>query len=236
MAMIKNLITFLALLLLMLAPLSASAASGPWQGNDVMKARLVSATTAVGDASSIEAGLEFKLKPGWKVYWRSPGDAGLPPVLDFSASGDVTDHHLDFPAPTRFSILGFDSFGYGEGVVLPLRIDRLSPGRALTVVANLDGLVCKDICIPVQETLTLSMPRGEAVVSEHARDIAKARARVPGQGTAAGQMISAIAVEGSVIRLGLARGGVALPLDNGDVLIEARAGFSFSKPRFRGDR
>ena len=139
-----------------------------------MDARLVAAVNAAGDTAMIEAGLEFRLAPGWKVYWRSPGDAGLPPVLDFSGSGEITAHHLDFPAPERFSILGFDSFGYGEGVVLPLRLERKNPGRALTIAAGLDGLVCSDVCIPVNEMLTLSLPRGEATVSDQARAIAKA--------------------------------------------------------------
>ena len=100
--MMKRLLCHLLICFSVLLPASLQAASGPWQGNDVMDARLVAAVNAAGDTATIEAGLEFRLAPGWKVYWRSPGDAGLPPVLDFSRSGEITAHHLDFPAPERF--------------------------------------------------------------------------------------------------------------------------------------
>ena len=232
--MMKRFLSHLLICISVLLPASAQAVSGPWQGNDVMDARLVAAVNAAGDTAMIEAGLEFRLAPGWKVYWRSPGDAGLPPVLDFSGSGEITAHHLDFPAPERFSILGFDSFGYGEGVVLPLRLERKNPGRALTIAAGLDGLVCSDVCIPVNEVLTLSLPRGEATVSDQARAIAKARSRVPGPGTAAGQGIHKIAIDAGRISLGLGRNGKPLALSEGDVLIEAASGFGFSRPEFRG--
>lgn len=217
-----------------LLPLFAHAATGPWQGNDVMQARLVSAVAAAGDDVLIEAGLEFRLEPGWKVYWRSPGDAGLPPVLDFTGSDEILSHELNFPAPIRFSILGFESFGYGGGVILPLTLERKTPGRKMTIVAGLDGLVCKDICIPVAETLTLAVPPGVATPSDHARDIALARSRVPGPGTAAGQRIAAIAVDGQFLKVSLARNGKPVPLTRGDVLVEAAAGYGFSKPVFEG--
>ena len=32
--------------------------------------------------TAIRLGLAFELRPGWKIYWRSPGDAGLPPTID----------------------------------------------------------------------------------------------------------------------------------------------------------
>ena len=77
--MMKRFLSHLLICFSVLLPASAQAVSGPWQGNDVMDARLVAAVNAAGDTAMIEAGLEFRLAPGWKVYWRSPGDAGLPP-------------------------------------------------------------------------------------------------------------------------------------------------------------
>ncbi|MGC6484519.1 MAG: protein-disulfide reductase DsbD family protein [Candidatus Puniceispirillales bacterium] len=224
----------LIIFLTVLLPVSAQAAVGPWQGNDVMQARLITAVTAAGEERVIEAGLEFRLEPGWKVYWRSPGDAGLPPVLDFSDSGEIIGHQLAFPAPKRFSILGFDSFGYGEEVILPLSLERRNPGRPMTVQAQLDGLVCSDVCIPVAETLTLFLPGGKATASAEARRIALSKARVPGPGTAAGQTIAAIAVDGGQVKISLGRDGELVSFHQGDVLIEAASGFGFAKPDFRG--
>ena len=45
--------------------------------NDFVKISLNSSLNSVGNLNEIILGLQFDLKPGWKVYWRSPGDAGL---------------------------------------------------------------------------------------------------------------------------------------------------------------
>jgi len=209
----------------------AWAAAGPWQGDEVMQARLVTATDAAGDKAYLDAGLEFRLEPGWKVYWRSPGDAGLPPVLDFSASPAISGHRIDFPAPERFSILGFDSFGYSDHVILPLTLKLEKPGTGFAASALLEGLVCSDICIPVRETLSLVLPKGEAGVSAEARMMAEFRARVPGRGTTAGVSLKAAAIRGEHLEVRLERDGQPLPLREGDILIEAPSGFSFARPQ-----
>ena len=66
----------------------AAGGAGDWARTDVSQARLVSAASAVGDGE-LRAGLHFQLDPGWKIYWRSPGDSGSPPVPDFAASQNV---------------------------------------------------------------------------------------------------------------------------------------------------
>jgi suppressor for copper-sensitivity B len=58
---------------------AADDAASPWTRNDQGQVRLIAAVTGVGDADHVQLGLEFQNKPGWKIYWRSPGDAGLPP-------------------------------------------------------------------------------------------------------------------------------------------------------------
>ena len=49
--------------------------------SDFSQVRLIAARSAVGDAAELRLGLHFRLEPGWKIYWRSPGDAGLPPKI-----------------------------------------------------------------------------------------------------------------------------------------------------------
>ena len=66
------------------------AAASPWLDHDHAKVRLVSAVESIGPARELRLGLQFQLEPGWKIYWRSPGDAGFPPVLDWSESRNVT--------------------------------------------------------------------------------------------------------------------------------------------------
>jgi len=217
-------------LLALLIPKPVLAASGPWQGGAEMQARLVTAIDSVGDHQSVEAGLEVKLAPGWKIYWRSPGDAGLPPSLDFSNTAAIAGHELSFPAPKRFAILGFDSFGYADHVIYPLRLDLAKPGQGFDLAVPFEGLVCKDLCIPLRETLTLSLPKGDGQIASEARDIAQFKARVPRVSTAAGVSLTGLILDGDALYARFEQAGSVLEAAPDDILIEAPSGFAFAAP------
>ena len=209
------------------------AASGPWQGGAEMQGRLVSAIDSIDERDAITAGLEVKLAKGWKIYWRSPGDAGLPPELDFSKTSSVLGHHLDFPAPKRFSILGFDSFGYADHVIYPLHLSITPQSQGITIAAQFDGLVCKDVCIPVREILTLSLPKGQAAASEFARDIAQYMANVPRQSTAGGIALKAVYLDDDDLVLPFLHPESQLISTPEDILIEAATGYAFAEPQWQ---
>src|SRR5258708_1053682 len=110
------------------APDSSASGSSEWARTDQTQLRLVSATAAAGEAATLRLGLEFKLEPGWKIYWRSPGDAGLPPKLDWAGSRNLADAAIRWPAPERFELFGFDTFGYGGGPGPPVAPPGREPG------------------------------------------------------------------------------------------------------------
>lgn len=209
------------------------AASGPWQGSDIFQARLVTATDHVSAEKTLSAGLEVKLQEGWKIYWRSPGDAGLPPELDFSSSKEVADHHIDFPAPYRFSVLGFDSYGYKDHVILPVTITLNDISRNIVLAAVFTGLVCDDVCIPVDETLTISLPykKNTAFIpSQEAREIARFASRVPRASTSAGVSLADLNVTGDKLHIRFQNNNEPAIFRGGDVFIEGPTGYSFAKP------
>src|SRR3954466_10857272 len=111
--------------LLIVTACSAIAADvSPWEDDAQSAARLISAR-AVNESGGrmFRAGVEIKLKEGWKTYWRYPGDSGVPPVLDFSMSQNVKTVTVLYPAPTRFSDGGAGhSIGYKGAVTLPLHV------------------------------------------------------------------------------------------------------------------
>ena len=74
----------IAMLLCLMSSTAGHAATGAWNINDHVDTRLVSVMDAVGDADSVRLGLHFRMRPGWKIYWRSPGDAGFPPDPDWA--------------------------------------------------------------------------------------------------------------------------------------------------------
>jgi suppressor for copper-sensitivity B len=64
----------------------ATAGASGWVGDEHAAVRLISAGEATGSAGSVDLGLDFRLAPGWHIYWRSPGDAGYPPSVDWTGS------------------------------------------------------------------------------------------------------------------------------------------------------
>jgi suppressor for copper-sensitivity B len=143
-----------------LTPAHALAAAGPWAKADLVEARLVSAVEGVGDLRTVPVGVELRIPPGWKTYWRSPGDAGLPPTLDWAGSANLESASLSFPAPQRFQLFGLQTFGYGDHVLFPVAAAVAEPGRPLELAARLDALVCAEVCVPQAVDLTLGLPAG----------------------------------------------------------------------------
>ena len=121
------------------------ATATPWVETEQTAVRLVSASRAVGQSDSLRLGLQFKLKPGWKVYWRSPGDAGFPPRLDWNKSYNLGRATIDWPAPTRFSVLGFETQGYKKEVVFPITARPAVKGEPMQLRARLDYLACDEV-------------------------------------------------------------------------------------------
>ena len=69
---------------------------------------------------ALPLGLHITLPKGWKTYWRSPGDAGLPARIDWSGSSNLADAEIRWPIPERFSLFGLETFGFEREVVLPI--------------------------------------------------------------------------------------------------------------------
>ena len=215
---------------------AARAAESDWIGDpQIGEARLVSAVMATGDLDRLPLGIEFTLAAGWKVYWRTPGEAGLAPVIDLSASPDADlEGRISWPLPKRFDAFGFDNFGYANEVILPFTLSGHEAGRPLQVVAELEALVCSDICVPFGGRLELRLPDGDAVASPHAQAIAQYAAMVPrrasGQGgvSASGPSLRPVRVEARSNGLFLALADGAPPID--DIFVEAQQDVAFKAP------
>ena len=178
------------------AKAQGGVAASDWVSTEQTAVRLVSATQATGEGASVFTGLHFRLKEGWKIYWRSPGDAGFPPQLDWAASDNLAFARVDWPAPARFSILGFESMGYKDEVVLPITATLGERGRPLRLRADLKYLTCKDICIPYETKIALDIAAGPPAPSAFAHLINRYAVRVPGDGTGHGLAIERAEVSG----------------------------------------
>lgn len=99
------------------------------------------------------AGLSLVLVPDWKTYWRTPGDAGIPPLFNWSGSDNVKSVRIHWPSPQVFHTNGMQSIGYHDAVVLPIEVTPRDPGKPVILHAQVDMGVCKDICVPATVTV-----------------------------------------------------------------------------------
>src|ERR1700760_4030073 len=121
--------------------------ASPWQRDGHSAVRLLAGSRS---GAVLLCGIAFQLQPGWKTYWRSPGDSGFPPRFDFSKSENIEAVTVLWPAPTKFDDgAGGHSLGYHDQTVLPLRIVTKNPDKPVTLRAEISYAVCEKICIPV---------------------------------------------------------------------------------------
>ncbi len=103
------------------------------------------------------AGLKITLAPGWKTYWRAPGDAGIPPQIDFSGSDNIESARFLWPVPDVFDQGGMRSVGYADGVVVPIELTPDTSGP-IGLSGVMDIGVCEEICVPVRLPFELALP------------------------------------------------------------------------------
>lgn len=99
------------------------------------------------------AALSLTLAPGWKTYWRAPGDGGLPPVFDWAGSGNMGGVEFFWPTPQVFDSAGYTNIGYFDALVLPFAITPSAAGAPISLRAHITLGICKDICIPADLSL-----------------------------------------------------------------------------------
>jgi len=128
---------------------AGQASETAWvQHDDMLASRIVVASHERVTGEGYLLAWEAKLAPGWKTYWRSPGEAGLP-VRVFDSSAELTPM---FPLPERFELFGIQTFGYAKQLLLPFRAKADGKGK---VSFKVDFMVCKDICVPFTQEYQL---------------------------------------------------------------------------------
>jgi suppressor for copper-sensitivity B len=206
-------------------PLMADVSA--WQRTEHSSVRLLLSHEGEGE---LVGGLQFVLEDGWKTYWRSPGDAGVPARLSLEQSENVRNVELHWPVPAReIESWGLESYVYGEEVVLPFTLTRDQSSRDSSLRMRVDYMLCKQLCIPAHAVFSAEIPKPFIEDSESKRIIDRHLARVPeGKGD----------YRFSPLRLIHRAAGVwvevvidsAEPMEKADVFIEGPNGFVFGKP------
>jgi DsbC/DsbD-like thiol-disulfide interchange protein len=135
----------LALAALPLLATAGWAALGIWSEAPHVGVRLIA---SIDDTGVPHAAIEIALDPGWKTYWREPGEGGLAPSFDFSGSVNLTDATVGFPAPERYD----DGFSvtnvYEDRLLLPITLEPTVGGAPITLRVAMEIGVCETVCIP----------------------------------------------------------------------------------------
>lgn len=147
------------------------------------RAQLLGETVAAVPGEVLWLGFRLDLSPGWHSYWQNPGDSGTAPVLTWNLPAGVSAGEIRWPAPTRIPVGPLMNYGYSGTVLFPVPLavsPALAESPALAIEVLAEWLVCREICIPQQATLRLSLPvAGAGTPSPWKGEFDRARADLP---------------------------------------------------------
>ena len=179
---------------------------------------------------TIPAILDIRLEPGWKTYWLEPGASGIPPQVSIDPKDGVSVLGMRFPPPKRFGE-GVDQYtGYDKSVAFPLLLKSERKSRDMSLNFSVFLGICKDICIPVQANLSLSLPEGTAENPLDRARIDDAVAALPAQPSETFKVKAAsFDAAGKRLRLSLVTPDASAE-EPPELFLAGPPGYSFGKP------
>ncbi|MGO9308755.1 MAG: protein-disulfide reductase DsbD family protein [Spirochaetia bacterium] len=155
-----------------------------------MEARLAAEETSMSPGKPIAVALVLSTDPGWHVYWKNPGDSGLPTTLDWDLPPGFSAGPIRWPVPERFVSEGLVTYGYAGQVLLVTEVTPpagLRTGTTLKLRARAGWLACRVECTPGSAALGLELPVASALSAPDPRWaplFAEAGSRLPLRGGA----------------------------------------------------
>ena len=142
----RNFVILLAFILSVLAPGSLQAK----EPDSYVKIRLLAERTKVQGGEEILIGTEQSIYSGWHTYWKNPGDSGTAPDVQWEMPKGFEVGPIMWPAPHKLPYGPLLNYGYSKNVVLlqSLKLPETLPEGPIILVADVEVLVCKDVCIP----------------------------------------------------------------------------------------
>ena len=224
----KNLILSVLYCLFAAVASSAATASEPPQSVRYDHSNVSLLAGSFGDGKW-SAGVEIGMGPGWKTYWRVPGEAGVPPYFDWKGSTNLSAVEVSWPAPKRYHDEAGESIGYKDHVVFPMTVTPKDASKPVRLMLDLFYAVCNDICIPGSAKLSVLLddPAGKpadiALIEEY-------RGKVPAPKSGSLKLEN-VAVEeyGGDLVLAVRLAG-ATPEAKPDIFVEGSDEIYFRKP------
>ena len=158
----------------------AAEDSSDWVANQYTSSRLFVGSYDAG-RQVIHMGWHVKLRDGWKTYWRTPGEAGMPPAWQWNNVGPLKEIKVLWPAPERITAFGYESNIYHDEIILPIDVFLTGGGGPVKLSLAVNYMICKDVCIPLEASYSMDIrdPSTLDVPPYTAAMLQKYRALVP---------------------------------------------------------
>jgi len=172
-----------------------ASASAAQDADAPARAELLVSHSSIVPGQDFQLALRFNIEPGWHLYWRDAGDAGMPIGIDWELPDGFTAGALRWPTPRRFDDGDIVAFGYQDAVVLSATISapaELDADR-VRLGARVRWLACKEICLPGSATLERELAVGSDEPADAAEAIAASAAAAPREAEADELRIATVA-------------------------------------------
>ena len=229
----KWLTRWLMVLAWLMFPVAGMAAETDIQTTSTATAQLVIVQNGVGpNVGTLSGALIVTLEPGWKTYWRSPGEVGMPPQLNWEGSQNLADAQMLWPKPERFTAFGIENFGYEKRVVFPIQFKLQQPGKETALQARLDLLVCSEVCVPETLNFDLTLLAKAGQDAGAGQIVSDALALVPVQGQPDWITSFSAFINPERTKL-VVQAKASTPFETPDIFPELGAGTALGKPDIR---
>lgn len=171
---------FLALFLPLLAFITISPAHAA-EMERYTHLNLIPETYHVKAGDMLTVGIEQTIAPHWHTYWKNPGDSGAAPRVTWDLPAGWSVSEIAYPAPDKIEYGPLLNYGYSHHATLlqEISVPADYDGHPVDLTANIEVLVCKDICIPEYDEITLHLNDASTAQAGEAEKIAQARSKLP---------------------------------------------------------
>lgn len=152
------LIFHIILIVILINPMS-TAYSKP-DGNKLVKTEIISDYKILKPGMKFNIGIIVTPEKDWHTYWRNPGDAGLPTIVDCKLPDGVKAGDVVWEIPEKIHFAGMANFGYGRSnmLIVPIDLPDDFHDTSLVIKVEVNWLVCKEECIPGKRMLRMEIP------------------------------------------------------------------------------
>ena len=204
----------------------------PSQNLEFVKFNLLFGQKLTNQFNDYLLGLEVNLLPKWKIYWKNPGDAGLPPEISWKNAGNVDSVSLLYPMPKRFIFFDIQTFGYENEVVFPLEIKLIDKEKKLSGFLDLNAQICSEICVPITQKFDLNKLNFIKEDTTSFKKIISYKNKIPKRVTKEQLDLVSINIHKEVVSLKFKNYAIS---SINDVIIEDENGFINYKPEILGN-